>query len=51
MAEEIHKCHVCGEPATIFDIDPYLDEINPENRENIEEWWCDNCFREALEDI
>jgi hypothetical protein len=43
------KCDHCGkESDTVFlDIDPYLDEIYPEE-ENEESYWCDDCYQEAL---
>ena len=45
-----HKCHNCGKPATKLENNPYLEELHP-NNENPEEYWCDCCYREALNDI
>lgn len=48
--EEKHVCHSCGKVATIYDIDPYMDELYPEE-DNPEEWWCENCYQDSLDDI
>ncbi len=52
MSEE-PICNVCGEKATMKDVNPYLKEIsiniNPEQFE--EEWWCDECYQNSLWDI
>jgi len=45
-----HKCHICGKPAIIYDIDPYLNEYYPDV-ENPEEWWCEEHYLESLMDI
>ena len=46
----MNACHECGKPATIFDIDPYADELFPE-ADNPEVWWCDDCIQSAMDDI
>ncbi len=48
------KCNTCGKKATKKDFDPYfkeLPELLPEGEENEEEWWCDECYQERLDDI
>jgi len=45
-----HKCIQCGKDATIFEGDPFTEEIYPEE-ENPAEWWCEDCYQERLYDI
>jgi len=45
------KCDWCGKPATIKDTDPYLDEIFPEDENEEESWWCEDCYQEQLDNI
>ena len=50
---ENHKCHICGKEATKKDSDPFFEELPEllEEGENKEEWWCDECYQERLDDI
>jgi len=48
------KCHICGEKATIKDVDPYFEELPElleENSVNEEVWWCEKCYQKSLDDI
>lgn len=42
-------CH-CGEPATYFDVDPYMKELYPEKKQK-PRWWCITCYDSRLDDI
>lgn len=49
------RCYICGKKATIKDVDPFLKEL-PELKDDPneplqEEWWCDECYKERLNDI
>ena len=44
------KCHQCGKNAKIWDENPFLREIYPED-DNCEEWWCDICYQDSLDNI
>lgn len=45
------QCSCCGKRnAIIFDKDPYMEELYPEN-ENDERWWCEECYQESLWEI
>ena len=44
------KCIECGKDATIYDIDPFLEEIYP-MEENPDEWWCDDCYQARCDAI
>lgn len=46
-----HLCVQCGKIATLKSADPYSEEIFPENGPYKEEWWCDHCYHERLDDI
>ena len=44
------ECNQCGKEATIFDVDPYIADLYPE-KENSEEWWCEECYHSRQDDI
>jgi len=48
------KCHNCGKMATKKSKDPFFEELPElmnEDSKNEEEWWCDECYQERLDDI
>ncbi len=44
------KCNSCGKEAIKKLLDPYIEELYPEKK-NEEEWWCEECYQERLWDI
>jgi hypothetical protein len=48
---DTHICEHCGErEATMYDPNPYMAELYPE-LDNECTWWCDECYRDAVEEI
>ena len=47
------ECHICGKKAIHKSLDPFFEELPEllEGGENKEEWWCDDCYQERLDDI
>jgi len=44
-------CERCGKKvATIYAVNPYLQELYPEDIKE-EEWWCEECYQESLDNI
>ena len=49
---EIIACHWCGErDGTLFDHDPYGQELGLFVDGEIEEWWCAECYQERIWEI
>ncbi len=48
------KCVCCGGIATIKATNPYFDELPEllgEDEVNEEDWWCEDCYQERMDDI
>jgi len=50
MKKKKNRCHACGKEADFKAVNPYLEELFPED-ENEEEWWCEECYQEKGDDI
>lgn len=48
------RCDHCGKlfdrDKVSKDIDPYIDELYPDEPNEVS-WWCDDCYEERLDDI
>ena len=48
------RCNNCGKKADFKEIDPFFEELPSllsDEKDNKEEWWCEDCYQERLWDI
>jgi hypothetical protein len=49
---EVVVCHWCGErDGTILGFDPFGEELGLLEDDETEEWWCDECYQDRLDEI